>query len=233
MGGLTTGSASVGSVATDSIRIAVVDDDLGVRSTLAETIAHFPGCHCVGRFASGAEAMVGLPACRPDVVLMDINMPGTNGIECVRRLKPEHDTMEFIMLTVYEDTENILRALAAGASGYLLKRATARELEQAIRQVHGGGSPMSSHIARKVVQSFRQPVSGRVEPEAEHLSPRQQEILEYLARGLLYREIAESLGISYETVNNHIRQIYKKLHIRSRSQAVAKYFQDRGGPQKG
>jgi DNA-binding NarL/FixJ family response regulator len=191
----------------------------------------------VGRFASGDEAITGLPACRPDVVLMDINMPHIDGIECVRRLKPAHDAMEFIMLTVYEDTETIFKALAAGASGYLLKRAGPRELEAAIRQVHGGGSPMTAHIARKVVQRFRQPAedptpaAAGADPDAEHLTPRQQEILEHLARGLLYKEIAEALGISYETVNNHIRQIYRKLHIRSRSQAVARYFQDRGRPQ--
>lgn len=232
MAGLTTGLGHA-ATAQGVLRIAVVDDDRGVRATLAETIGHFPGCACVGRYASGDEAVDALPACRPDVVLMDINMPGMNGIECVRRLKAAHDTIEFIMLTVYEDTDTIFRALSAGASGYLLKRASARELEQAIRQVHSGGSPMSSHIARKVVQSFRQPNAAAVESEAEHLSPRQQEILEHLARGLLYKEIAEALGISYETVNNHIRQIYRKLHIRSRSEAVAKYFRDRGHPHHG
>ncbi|MFM8495957.1 MAG: response regulator [Planctomycetia bacterium] len=218
----------------DFLRIAIVDDDPGVRASLEKTVGLFAGCRCVGRFASGEEALSGLPACRPDVVLMDINMPRIDGIECVQRLKADHDGMEFIMLTVYEDTESIFRALAAGASGYLLKRAGARELEAAIRQVHAGGSPMTAHIARKVVQRFRQPESApKPQPaeadggESEQLTPRQQEILEHLARGLLYKEIAEALGISYETVNNHIRQIYKKLHIRSRSQAVAKYFQDR------
>jgi DNA-binding NarL/FixJ family response regulator len=217
-----------------ALRIAIVDDDPGVRASLEKTIGLFPGCQCVGRFASGAQALASLPGCRPDVVLMDINMPGVDGIECVRKLKLVDDRMEFIMLTVYEDTESIFRALAAGASGYLLKRAGARELEAAIRQVHAGGSPMTAHIARKVVQRFRQPVAAQdPQPpesegvESEHLTPRQQEILEHLARGLLYKEIAEALGISYETVNNHIRQIYRKLHIRSRSQAVAKYFQDR------
>ena len=209
--------------ATD-LRIAIVDDDPGVRTSLETMVGHFRGCRCVGRFGSGDEALGGLAACQPDVVLMDINMPGTDGIECVRRLKLERDHVEFIMLTVYEDTESIFRALAAGASGYLLKRAGAHEIETAIRQVSAGGSPMTSHIARKVVQSFRQPAAAA---EAEQLTPRQQEILEQLARGLLYKEIAEALGISYETVNNHIRQIYRKLHIRSRSQAVAKYFETR------
>lgn len=221
---------------SDLLRIAIVDDDPGVRASLEKTLGLFAGCRCVGRFASGEDALSGLPKCQPDVVLMDINMPRIDGIECVRRLKPDHDAMEFIMLTVYEDTESIFRALAAGASGYLLKRAGVGELEAAVRQVHAGGSPMTAHIARKVVQRFRQPEARPQSPaasdtESEQLTPRQQEILEHLARGLLYKEIAEALGISYETVNNHIRQIYKKLHIRSRSQAVAKYFQDRGRAQ--
>ena len=214
------------------LRVAIVDDDPGVRQTLRETINHFADCRCVTECVSGDEALRELPAAMPDVVLMDINMPGTNGIECVRRLKADRDGMEFIMLTVYEDTESIFQALAAGASGYLLKRAAPTELEAAIQLVQAGGSPMTSHIARKVVQSFRQaparvastprPPVGAVEDE--ELTPRQQEILEHLARGMLYKEIAAALGVSYETVNNHIRQIYRKLHIRSRSQAVAKFY---------
>jgi DNA-binding NarL/FixJ family response regulator len=214
------------------LRIAIVDDDPGVRQTLEQTIRHFPRCRCVAVCASGDEAIRSLPAQQPDVVLMDINMPGTNGIECVRRLKHEQDRMEFIMLTVYEDTESIFQALSAGASGYLLKRAAPTELEAAIRLVQAGGSPMTSHIARKVVQSFRQaPAIGRSPPagsDDEELTPRQREILEHLARGMLYKEIAVALGVSYETVNNHIRQIYRKLHIRSRSQAVAKFYASRG-----
>jgi len=218
----------------EPLRIAIVDDDPGVRRTLEQTIDHFPGCRCVAGYGSGEEAVRRLPAAAPDIVLMDINMPGLDGIGCVRQLKAEHDAMEFIMLTVYEDTESIFKALSAGASGYLLKRAAPTELEAAIRLVEAGGSPMTSHIARKVVQTFRQepapPRSKRPETaEAdEALTPRQQEILEHLVRGLLYKEIAAALGVSYETVNNHIRQIYRKLHIRSRSQAIAKYYANRG-----
>ncbi len=216
------------------LRIAIVDDDLGVRRTLEQTIRHFDGCRCVAAYASGEEAMRGLPAAAAEIVLMDINMPGIDGIECVRRLKENDDRMEFIMLTVYEDTESIFQALAAGASGYLLKRAAPTELEAAIRLVQAGGSPMTSHIARKVAQSFRQPspspaAKGRPGAKAadEELTPRQQEILEHLASGMLYKEIAMALGVSYDTVNNHIRQIYRKLHIRSRSQAVAKFYASR------
>jgi DNA-binding NarL/FixJ family response regulator len=153
---------------------------------------------------------------------MDINLPGMNGIECVRQLKAAHPGIEFIMLTVYEDTESVFNALTAGASGYLLKLATRSELLDAIQRVHAGGSPMTSHIARKVVQSFRRPAP--TETEATQLSPREQQVLELLVKGFLYKEISESLGISYDTVHNHIRHIYDKLHVRSRTQAVAKYF---------
>lgn len=214
------------------LQIAIVDDDPGVRRTLEQTIGHFEGCRCVAAYASGEEAVRGLPAAAAEIVLMDINMPGIDGIECVRRLKENDDRMEFIMLTVYEDTESIFQALAAGASGYLLKRAAPTELEAAIRLVQAGGSPMTSHIARKVAQSFRQPspapaAAGRSAAADEELTPRQQEILEHLASGMLYKEIATALGVSYDTVNNHIRQIYRKLHIRSRSQAVAKFYASR------
>ena len=153
---------------------------------------------------------------------MDINLPGMNGIECVRQLKSAHPAIEFIMLTVYEDTASVFNALAAGASGYLLKLATRPELLEAIQRVHAGGSPMTSHIARKVVQSFRHP--SPIETETTQLSPREQEVLGYLAKGFLYKEISGTLGISYDTVHNHIRHIYEKLHVRSRTQAVTKYL---------
>jgi DNA-binding NarL/FixJ family response regulator len=211
-----------------TVKIAIVDDDDGIRVSLAQSIRHFEHCECVGRFASGEEAVAGIPALKPDVVLMDINMPGMNGIECARQLKRANEGVEIIMLTVYEDTGSVFDALSAGASGYLLKRAPREELLAAIQQVYAGGSPMSSHIARKVVQSFRKPVSAVAELETEKLTPREQEILEKLAKGFLYKEISDALGISYETVNNHIRHIYKKLHIRSRSQAVAKFYEQTG-----
>jgi DNA-binding NarL/FixJ family response regulator len=219
---------------SESLRIAIVDDDPGVRQTLEQTIRHFPGCRCVAAYASGEEAVRRLPAATVDIVLMDINMPGIDGIECVRQLKADDERLEFIMLTVYEDTDSIFLALSAGASGYLLKRAAPTELEAAIRLVQAGGSPMTSHIARKVAQSFRQPSAptamGQSTAKAaadEELTPRQREILEHLASGMLYKEIATALGVSYDTVNNHIRQIYRKLHIRSRSQAVAKFYASR------
>lgn len=213
-----------------TIRVAIVDDDNGVRANLARAVDRFGCCKCVGQFASAEDAIRDLPASQPEVVLMDINMPGLNGIECVRQLKQAHPQIEFIMLTVYEDTESVLHALAAGASGYLLKQATREELLEAIQQVHAGGSPMTSHIARKVVQSFR--LTPAPESDAAKLSPREQQVLEQLAKGYLYKEIADSLNISYDTVHNHIRHIYEKLRVRSRAQAVAKYF-EQSRPQRG
>jgi DNA-binding NarL/FixJ family response regulator len=163
-----------------------------------------------------------IPREGPEVVLMDINLPGMNGVECVRRLKPKLPEVQVIMLTVYEDTDSIFNALAAGASGYLLKRTPPAELLEAIRDVHRGGSPMTTHIARKVVQSFqRGGVSSR---PTENLSPREQEVLDCLARGFLYKEIADKLGVSYETVHTYIRRIYEKLQVRSRTEAVAKFL---------
>ena len=153
---------------------------------------------------------------------MDINLPGMNGVECVRRLKQVSPQIQFIMLTVYEDTENIFNALAAGATGYMLKRTPQKELLEAIREVQRGGSPMTTHIARKVVQSFQQaPASGQ---PTEALSPREQEVLELLSHGLIYKEISEKLSISYETVHTYIRRIYEKLQVRTRTEAVAKFL---------
>lgn len=205
------------------IKIAVVDDDENVRSTLADAVERFERCRCVGRFHSGTAALAGLPLDPPDVVLMDINMPGMNGIECVSRLKALHPGIEVVMLTVYQDADSVLKSLAAGANGYLLKRATREELLAAIHQVLSGGSPMSSQIARKVVQAFRQPVP--LENETAKLSAREQEVLALLAKGFLYKEIALQLNIGYDTVHNYIRRIYEKLRVRSRGQAVAKYFE--------
>jgi DNA-binding NarL/FixJ family response regulator len=206
-----------------TVRIAVVDDDDRVRSTLADAVGRFEGCQCVGSYASGEEALAGIALNPPEVVLMDINMPGMNGIECVSRLKTTHPDIEVVMLTVYQDADNVLKSLAAGANGYLLKRAERDELRAAIHQVLAGGSPMSSQIARKVVQAFRQPVTP--ENETSRLSAREQEVLALLAKGFLYKEIALQLNIGYDTVHNYIRRIYEKLRVRSRGQAVAKYFE--------
>jgi len=205
-----------------SIAVSIVEDSEQVRQTLARLINRAEGFRCASQYGSAEDAIEGLPRDRPDVVLMDINLPGMNGVECVRRLKKTIPEVQFLMLTVYEDTDNIYNALLAGATGYLLKRTSRDELLAAIRDVHRGGSPMTTHIARKVVQSLQR--AGASPQPAENLSPREQEVLDYLARGFLYKEIADNLGISYETVHTYIRRIYEKLQVRTRTEAVAKFL---------
>jgi DNA-binding NarL/FixJ family response regulator len=205
-----------------SIRVSIVEDDAGVRASLARLIDGSPGFRCLSQHPTAESALQELPKTAPEVVLMDINLPGVNGVECVRRIKPLLPQTQIIMLTVYQNTEHIFNALAAGATGYLLKQTPPAELLAAIRDVHGGGSPMSSHIARKIVQSFQKPAA--VARETENLSPREAEVLDLLARGYLYKEIADKTGLSYATVHTHIRHIYEKLHVRSRAQAVAKHL---------
>ena len=203
-----------------NITVSIVDDDAPARGILTEWVRGAEGFKCVGVHENAEVALVALPTEKPSVVLMDINMPGMSGIECVRRLKPQMPDTQFVMLTVYEDPDHIFKALSSGASGYMLKRTPRAELLTAIKDVHAGGSPMSSNIARKIVQSFQRFNPSPAEPD--NLSPREREVLELLARGYLYKEIAEALHISVPTVNTHIRRIYEKLHVRSRSQAVAK-----------
>lgn len=204
-----------------NITVSIVEDDAPLRGILNEWICGTEGFKCVGLYENAEAALEALPRQTPSVVLMDINMPGMNGIECVRRLKPQMPDTQFMMLTVYEDPDHIFKALSSGASGYLLKRTPRAELLAALRDVHAGGSPMSSNIARKIVQSFQRFNSSPTEPD--NLSPREREVLELLARGYLYKEIADALHISVPTVNTHIRRIYEKLHVRSRSQAIAKF----------
>jgi DNA-binding NarL/FixJ family response regulator len=205
-----------------SISVSIVEDDREVRTSLARLIDSSPGYRCASQHASGEEALVSIPKVRPNVTLMDINLTGINGVECVRRLKPLTPDTQIIMLTVYQNTENIFNALAAGATGYLLKQTPPAELLAAIADVNEGGSPMNSHIARKIVQSFQQ--SAPPERESVALSPRESEVLALLVKGYLYKEIADTLKLSYATVHSHIRRIYEKLHVRSRTEAVAKHL---------
>lgn len=204
------------------INVSIVEDSDQLRGTLARVINRAEGFKCISQHPSAEDALEHLPNLKPDVVLMDINLPGLNGVECVQQLKPKLPATQIMMLTVYEDTENIFNALAAGASGYLLKRTTGAELLAAIKDVLRGGSPMTTHIARKVVQSFQR--TAPTAPPTENLSTREQEVLDCLAKGFLYKEIAEQLGISYETVHTYIRRIYEKLQVRTRTEAVAKFL---------
>jgi DNA-binding NarL/FixJ family response regulator len=212
----------------ESIRVSIVEDDARVRGSFSRLVDRSPGFCCVSQHCSAEEALEELPTVRPHVVLMDINLPGKSGVDCVRTLKTLLPEAQVVMLTVYEDTDLIFGALAAGASGYLLKRTPPDELLRGIRDVHRGGSPMTSHIARKVVQSFRQvPGEGSAE---EALSPREREVLDYLSRGYLYKEIAAELAISYDTVHTYVRRIYEKLQVHSRTEAVAKHLTRGGQP---
>jgi DNA-binding NarL/FixJ family response regulator len=204
------------------ITVSIVEDNEQLRSTLARVLGRSDGFRCLSHYANAEDALKELPQIRPEVVLMDINLPGMNGVECVRQLKQLVPGIQVMMLTVYEDTENIFSALAAGASGYLLKRTRTPELLEAIREVHRGGSPMTTHIARKVTQSFLK--AGPSPQATENLSQREQEVLDCLSQGFLYKEIAEKLGISYETVHTYIRRIYEKLQVRTRTEAVAKFL---------
>jgi DNA-binding NarL/FixJ family response regulator len=209
--------------ASMSISVSIVEDDPQVRGSLAKLINSSPGYTCVSAHPSAEEALDDIPKINPDVTLMDINLTGLNGVECVRRLKPKLPGKQFIMLTVYQNTEHIFNALAAGATGYMLKQTPPAELLAAIKDVHEGGSPMNSHIARKIVQSFQQPAAA-ADAAGEVLSPRESQVLDLLAKGFLYKEISDSMGISYATVHTHIRHIYEKLHVRSRTEAVARHL---------
>ncbi len=203
-----------------SIRVAVVEDraeDLDKTRKLLETS---PGFECVAACRSGKDALRILPGCRPDIVLMDIVMPELSGIDCVRQLQPLLPEAQFMMLTVVEDHERIYDALAAGATGYLLKQTPLPKLLEAIRELHGGGAPMSGQIARQVVAVFRQPPASRA--AVAKLFPVEQRVLDLLARGLLYKEVADELSISLNTVRTHVWHIYGKLHVHNRTEALLK-----------
>lgn len=204
------------------ISVSIVEDNDKLRGTLARVINRADGFRCISDYANAEDALKDLPQVKPDVVLMDINLPGMNGVECVRQLKQLLPQTQVMMLTVYEDTENIFNALTAGANGYMLKRTSSKELLEAIHEVHRGGSPMTMHIARKVVSSF-QKTAATAQP-TENLSEREQQVLDLLSQGLMYKEIADKLAISYETVHTYIRRIYEKLQVRTRTEAVAKFL---------
>ena len=212
----------VAGVAQDmQIKVAIVDDDEGIRAGLAALIRRAPSFKLTGDYANAETALKEIPRHPPDVVLMDINLPGMKGVECVRQLKASMPAIQFLMLTVYEDADHVFEALAAGATGYLLKQTPRGELLASIKDVLGGGSPMTSNIARRVVQAFHR--EDATVPESAQLSQREREVLELLARGYLYKEIMDSLNLSRGTLNTYIRRTYEKLHVRSRSQAVAKF----------
>ena len=203
------------------IKVAIVDDDKDMRSSLATLVRGADSLQLAGNYANAELALKEIPRHPPDVVLMDINMPGMAGIECVRQLKAILPKVQFLMLTVYEDGDSLFNSLQAGASGYLLKRTTSTELLQAVRDVHGGGSPMTPQVARRLVQFFSKPQGGS---SVTNLSPGEREFLQLLAKGYAYKEIADHMGISTDTVRYYVRTVYEKLHVHSRTEAVVKFL---------
>ena len=203
------------------IKVVIVEDDDAVRTILCDWIREAEGFVCLNQYPSAEAALAHLADQPPDVALVDINLTGLNGIECVRRLKPLLPQTQFVMLTVCEDANHIFDALAAGATGYMLKRTPREALLTALREVRAGSSPMSGNIARKVVQFLQ--AGPPKDSSAEGLSPRENEVLALLSRGYLYKEVADAIGISMPTVKTYIRRICEKLHVHSRAQAVARY----------
>jgi len=207
------------------IRLALVEDDPRLRAEYGAIVAGDPEIGLVGAYSSGEEAMAHLPGLAPDAVLMDINLPGMTGIECVRELKNVLPSVQVVMLTALGDSETVFESLKAGATGYVLKEATGGEVLDAVREVCAGGSPISSAIARKLVQYFS---PRREAPEVQALTEREREVLAALSRGLMYKEVADELGVSINTVRAHVRRIYETLQVQSRAEAVAKL----GGPRR-
>jgi DNA-binding NarL/FixJ family response regulator len=210
------------------ITVAIIEDTADLRQMLIEAIQRSPNLKFVGSFPDGEKALHELPALAPNVVIMDIQLPGMNGIDCTRRLKQIIPGVQVLVFTVFGDSDLVFRALAAGASGYLLKRVARRQIAEAVEQVWEGGAPMSGEIARKVVESFRpaapSPAGRSPEAREEHLTAREEEVLRLLAKGYVTKEIAEMLSISFDTVRFHLKNIYLKLHVRSRLEALAKYL---------
>jgi DNA-binding NarL/FixJ family response regulator len=211
------------------IDIAIVEDNAALANGLRKIVESATDFRCLGVWTSAEEALKKIDAFRPQVVLMDINLPGMSGIEATARIKHHLPEIQVIMVTVYRDHDQIFAALKAGASGYLLKRSTPEEIRQAIRDVRSGGAPMSAEIARRVVEAFHQPVASS-DADDSSLSKREKEILEHLTKGLANKEIADRLGISVETVRVHLRRIYEKLHVHSRTEAAMKFRDSREDP---
>jgi DNA-binding NarL/FixJ family response regulator len=204
------------------IKVAIVEDDEGIRTSLAALIRRAPALRCSGDYMDAETALKEIPRHPPDVVLMDINLPGMNGVECVRQLKSAVPAVQFLMLTVYEDSDSLFRSFKAGASGYLLKRTASARLIEAIHDVHAGGSPMTPQLARRVVQFFSRPEDG--DATVSRLTAGERTFLDELAKGYAYKEIADRMDISIDTVRSYVRTVYEKLHVHSRTEAVVKYL---------
>jgi DNA-binding NarL/FixJ family response regulator len=206
----------------EMIAVSIVEDIKDVRDSLQRIIGSADGFVCLSAYSNAEEAVIELPTLNPDIVLMDINLPGMNGIECIKKVKAVCPQIQFMMFTIYEDSEQVFEALAAGASGYLLKKTPKEKILEALHELQEGGSPMSAHIARKVVGYFQKEKDKR--DNASPLSQREKEVLELLAKGFLYKEIGDKLAITTGTVGQHIHKIYEKLHVQNRTEAVNKFL---------
>ena len=204
-----------------AIKVSIVEDLVEVREGLAELVRSDKELLMMENFDNAESAIEKLPLLEPDIVVMDINLPGISGIECIKIIKEKCPGIQFMMFTVYETDEKVLQALQAGATGYLLKRTEPKRILESIKELNQGGSPMSSNIARKLVNIF---LNEKVKTKKEILSDRENEVLQLLADGLLYKEIADRLHIAHGTVRQHIHNIYEKLHVQNRTEAVNKYF---------
>ncbi len=211
------------------IKISIVDDNEGIRSSLAALIRRAPMLKLLGEYADAETALREIPIKVPDVVLMDINLPGMNGVECVRQLKALLPKLQVLMLTVYEDNDSLFNSFKAGASGYLLKRTASARLLEAIHEVNTGGSPMTPQLARRVVQFFNAPTKNQEDSSLARLTAGEREFLDQLANGYAYKEIADRMKISIDTVRSYVRTVYEKLHVHSRTEAVVKYLRSEAG----
>ena len=229
----------VGTIQVGTIRVAVVEDDARLRRTFVDVLESSAEFRCVGAFATGAEAVEGIPKLVPDVVIMDVNLPDTTGVECVKILAPQLPATQILMVTVYQDPDTTFQALAAGAHGYLVKPVLSERLLEAIREIRAGGVPMSRTIARKVIETFRSREAAEAagtsaarspvaSPDEESLTPREQQVLELLVEGFSYKEISQRLGISTSTVGTYVQRIYEKLHVSSRREIMARRRPGRG-----
>ncbi len=205
------------------ITVAIVEDNVEIREMLTRTVERAASLTFLQSYSSGEEALEHLPTLKPDVVIMDIQLPGITGVECTARLKSIAPAIQVLVFTVFGDADLVFKALEAGASGYLLKRTPRQEIVDAVKDVWFGGAPMSGEIARKVVESFRKPVKTK-DADLEQLTAREEEVLALLAKGYITKEIADQMNISFDTVRFHLKHIYQKLHVRSRSEALIKYL---------
>lgn len=206
---------------SDLITICIVEDQEDVRTGLAAIISMTSGLHVLGTFSNAEQAIQEIPGMQPDIVVMDINLPGINGIECIRKIREKNDRIQFMMFTIYESTDNVFQALEAGATGYLLKNSSAAMIVESLKELHQGGSPMNAGIAKKLVLRFQSQHNAQNE---FNLTPKEKQILLLMAKGHLYKEIAEELNNTVNTIKMHIRNIYEKLHVQNRSEAVNRVF---------